>query len=180
MISLNYQEVKADIDFRMKNFDNLLLKNQNIESQGSTLVIENDVENSEIDVSEPILAIENDVDNSDIDVSEPILTIENDVDNSDIDVSEPILNLNNEANISAVENKVTISEVNNDYNTSSVEFVKKKAEEPVSTIKEKLIPEQTSAPEVKFELKEIDDPEYKPESFGIIGTIKSYLNLFGN
>ena len=144
MKSLNYNEIKADIDFRMKNFDNLLLKNKNIESQGS------------------------------------ILAIENDVDYSNIDVSEIILNVNNEANISDVENTPSVAEVNNDYNTTNIEFIKKEEEEPVITIEEKLIPEQTPAPEAKFELKEIDDPEYKPESFGIIGTIKSYLNLFGN
>ena len=144
MISLNYQEVKADIDFRMKNFDNLLLKNQNIESQESTLVIENEINHS------------------------------------NIDVSETILNVNNVANIMTIENPTPIAEINNDYNTTTVEFVKKEEEELVSTIEEKLISEQTSAPKAKFELKEIDDPEYKPESFGIIGTIKSYLNLFGN
>ena len=162
MISLNYQEVKADIDFRMKNFDNLLLKNQNIESQESTLVIEKKVDYSNIDVSETILAIENDVENS------------------DIDFSETILNVNNEANIMTIENPTPIAEINNDYNTTNIEFVKKEEAELVSTIEEKLISEQTSAPKAKFELKEIDDPEYKPESFGIIGTIKSYLNLFGN
>ena len=162
MKSLNYNEIKADIDFRMKNFDNLLLKNKNIESQESTLVIENEINHS------------------DNDVSESILVIENDVDNSDIDVLETILNVNNEANISDVENKASSAEVNNEYTTTNIEFVKKEEEELVSTIEEKLIPEQTPAPEAKFELKEIDDPEYKPESFGIIGTIKSYLNLFGN
>ena len=141
---LNYNEIKADIDFRMKNFETLLSKNQNIENQESILVIENEL----------------------------IVT--------DIDVSEAMLNVNNEANISDVENTPSVVEVNNDYNTTNIEFIKKEEEEPVITIEEKLIPEQTLAPEAKFELKEIDDPEYKPESFGIIGTIKSYLNLFGN
>ena len=159
---LNYNEIKADIDFRMKNFETLLSKNQNIENQESILVIENELIVTDIDVSEPILAIENDVENS------------------EIDVSESILNVNNEANISDVENTPSVAEVNNDYNTTNIEFIKKEEEEPVITIEEKLIPEQTPAPEAKFELKEIDDPEYKPESFGIIGTIKSYLNLFGN
>ena len=144
MKSLNYNEIKADIDFRMKNFETLLSKNQNIENQESILVIENEL----------------------------IVT--------DIDVLETILNVNNEANILDVENKASGAEVNNEYTTTNIEFIKKEEEEPVITIEEKLIPEQTSAPEAKFELKEIDDPEYKPESFGIIGTIKSYLNLFGN
>ena len=144
MKSLNYNEIKADIDFRMKNFETLLSKNQNIENQESILVIENEL----------------------------IVT--------DIDVLETILNVNNEANILDVENKASGAEVNNEYTTTNIEFIKKEEEEPVITIEEKLIPEQTPAPEAKFELKEIDDPEYKPESFGIIGTIKSYLNLFGN
>ena len=143
MKSLNYNEIKADIDFRMKNFETLLTKNQNIENQESILVIENEL----------------------------IVT--------DIDVSESILNVNNEANISDVENPASVAEVNNDYN-NSIEFVKKEDEQPIDTIEEKLIAEQKTEPTTKFELKEIDDPEYKPESFGIIGTIKSYLNLFGN
>ena len=143
MKSLNYNEIKADIDFRMKNFETLLSKNQNIENQESILVIENEL----------------------------IVT--------DIDVSESILNVNNEANISDVENPASVAEVNNDYN-NSIEFVKKEDEQPIDTIEEKLIAEQKTEPTTKFELKEIDDPEYKPESFGIIGTIKSYLNLFGN
>ena len=139
MKSLNYNEIKADIDFRMKKFDNLLSKNQNIEVQNATLLVENEV-----------------------------------------DVSESILIVNNKANISDIENTLSIAEVNNEYTTTNIEFVKKEEEVPVITIEKKLIPEQTLAPEAKFELKEIDDPEYKPESFGIIGTIKSYLNLFGN
>ena len=139
MKSLNYQEVISDIDFRMKKFDNLLSKNQNIEVQNATLLVENEV-----------------------------------------DVSESILIVNNKANISDIENTLSIAEVNNEYTTTNIEFVKKEEEVPVITIEKKLIPEQTLAPEAKFELKEIDDPEYKPESFGIIGTIKSYLNLFGN
>ena len=143
MKSLNYNEIKADIDFRMKNFETLLTKNQNFENQESILVIENEL----------------------------IVT--------DIDVSESILNVNNEANISDVENPASVAEVNNDYN-NSIEFVKKEDEQPIDTIEEKLIAEQKTEPTTKFELKEIDDPEYKPESFGIIGTIKSYLNLFGN
>lgn len=143
MKSLNYNEIKADIDFRMKNFETLLTKNQNFENQESILVIENEL----------------------------IVT--------DIDVSESILNVNNEANISDVENPASVAEVNNDYN-NSIEFVKKEDEQPIDIIEEKLIAEQKTEPTTKFELKEIDDPEYKPESFGIIGTIKSYLNLFGN
>ena len=144
MISLNYQEVKADIDFRMKNFDNLLSKNQNIKNEVSSLVIENEL----------------------------IIT--------DIDVSEPILIENNDGYTSAIENPASVAEVNNEFNATTIEFVKREDEQVVDIIEEKLITEQTSAPKTKFELKEIDDPEYKPESFGIIGTIKSYLNLFGN
>ena len=208
MKSLNMEDVQRDIELRLINFNNIrtnnyissndkfeeTFKTENytstnlsaLEEETQSIIIENndkidDFIKQNIDLSNDI-AILNEIHIDDfvpIAVNEQMLSLkENEIENT---ISEDVENDKINTFISADDNKFQtelteeeklslIKENELESNTLSDSFTKENNAEL----------EEKDKSENNFELKNIDDPEYNPESFGIFGTIKSYLNLFGN